>query len=160
MTITLIALFLIYLIIAYQDLKDREVNWILFPLTAIFMAIIYLDKVSTTQFCIVVLTNLLLITAVLLILLLYTKFIRGKEFLNVSFGLGDVLFLYAFAFGFPTITFLVLFTASILFSIVIFQILSQKKHADSIPLAGFMSIFLIAAYTLNLFSITTSLFII
>lgn len=64
------------------------------------------------------------------------------KFLNVSFGLGDVLFFYAFALGFPTVTFLILFVSSIVFSLMVSLIQKKKNKANGIPLAGLMSLFL------------------
>lgn len=75
--------------------------------------------------------------------------IRGMKFLNVSFGLGDILFFYAFALGFPTATFLILFVSSILFSLMVSLIQKKKKTESGIPLAGLMSLFLVFAFSIE-----------
>lgn len=130
-------------LIAYQDLRERAVSWVLFPLVGVLLAYLYLNNTSLGQYSVFVLTNILLVSMMLLILFLYTKHIAKMKFLNVSFGLGDLLFFYAFALGFPTVTFIVLFVGSILFSLTIFLLSKSKQKLDTIPLAGLMGFFLI-----------------
>jgi len=81
------------------------------------------------------------------------------EFLNVSFGLGDLLFFYALAFGFPTVTFLVLFVLSILFSLFVFALLKTKKGTETVPLAGLMGLFLTGVLLVSFFPNAPSLYL-
>lgn len=129
-------------LIAYQDFKERAVSWVLFPIMGIVLAFLYLNTTSFKQYALFVLANVLLVSGIVLILFLYTKHIAHKKFLNVSFGLGDLLFFYAFALGFPTMTFIVLFVGSILFSLIIFLLSKTGKEKGTIPLAGLMGFFL------------------
>ena len=137
-------------IIAVQDIRDRMVTWVLFPLAGIFLALAHLQQTILPLFLISSATNILLVTAVLLLLWGYTRYIRKKAFLNTSFGLGDILFLYAFALGFPTLTFTVLFTAAMVFSLLAFVILQYFRKSETVPLAGFLGIFLIVLFLLQL----------
>ncbi len=80
------------------------------------------------------------------------------KFLNVSFGLGDVLFFYAFSLGFPTVTFLILFVSSILFSLMVSLIQKRKNIANGIPLAGLMSLFLVFIFSIEFLPSLPSLY--
>lgn len=147
-------------LIFLQDLRDREVWWFLFPVVGVLMGGIHLlsaDFQVTTSH---ILINAILVTTIVTILGLYTRFIHGRAFLNVSFGLGDLLFFYAFALGFPTVTFIILFVASILVALLWSFVYLNRNSKGTIPLAGLMSSFLILVYASSFFMSTTTLFII
>jgi len=146
-------------LIGFQDLKERMVSWILFPITGLLLGLLYILNTSFEQFYPFVFTNMVLISAIVLFLFLYTKYIAKMKFLNVSFGLGDLLFFYAFALGFPTITFLILFVGSILFSLAVFLLSRRKQENETIPLAGLMSFFLIVVVLASFFPNVPSLYI-
>lgn len=146
-------------LVVYQDVRERMVHWVLFPILAMAMGYLYSERIGTHQYALMVFANLLLVTSILSILYLYTKYLRGKEFLNVSFGLGDLLFFLAFALGFPTITFLILFTSSILFSLSIFLAMKKINGEKNAPLAGLMSFFLIMIYMISFLPSSPSLYI-
>jgi len=147
-------------IIAYQDVRDRMVVWTLFPLTALLFSLLHLYHSSWNQFAVFATINILLVTAILLILFLYTKNVQKRKFLNYSFGLGDLLFFYAFALGFPTVTFILLFVGAIFFSLAVYFLLKSKHATETVPLAGLMGLFLICAFTVSLFPNMPSLFLI
>jgi len=146
-------------LIAFQDFKERMVSWILFPIVGLLLGFLYLWNTSFEQFYPFVCTNMILISGIVLFLFLYTKYVAKMKFLNVSFGLGDLLFFYAFALGFPTMTFLILFVGSILFSLSIFLLSRGKQENETIPLAGLMSFFLIVVVLASLFPDAPSLYI-
>lgn len=155
-----ILLILSFSLIAFQDFKERAVVWVLFPIAAVLLAIICLQHTSWEQYVILAITNSILVSCILLILFLYTTYIARKKFINVSFGMGDLLFFYALALGFPTITFILLFVGSIFFSIVIYAFTKKKQQENTVPLAGLMSIFLIGVVLFSFIPNTPSLFII
>ena len=93
--------------------------------------------------------NSLLISTIVIILYVYTKLIAKIKFLNHSFGLGDLLFFYAISLGFPTLTFIILFTFSILFSCLVYFLF--KKNKSTVPLAGYMSLFLLSTIIVSVF---------
>ncbi len=146
-------------LIAYQDFKERAVSWLLFPIMGILLAFLYLNTTSFEQYTLFVLTNVLLVSGIILILFLYTKHIAHKKFLNVSFGLGDLLFFYAFALGFPTMTFVVLFVGAILFSLIIFLFSKTNTEEETIPLAGLMSFFLMGILLVSFLPNAPSLYL-
>lgn len=151
---------LVCALIAFQDFKERMVSWILFPIVGVLLGFLYLWNAPFEQYYPFVFTNMLLVTGIVLVLFLYTRYIARMEFLNVSFGLGDLLFFYAFALGFPTITFLILFVGAILFSLVVFLVSKGKQEEETIPLAGLMGFFLIVVIVASLFPNSPSLYIV
>jgi hypothetical protein len=144
-----ISLFIVLALITFQDLREKKVSWILFPITGFLLFVLYDNKTIIQYSYIFLIMNLILTTSILAILFLYTRIIRGMKFLNVSFGLGDVLFFYAFSLGFPTVTFLILFVSSIVFSLIISLIQKKKNTANDIPLAGLMSLFLVFVFSIE-----------
>lgn len=147
-------------LIVFQDFKERLVSWILFPVVGLLLSFLYIWNTSFEQFYPFVFTNMLLVSSIVLVLFLYTKYIARMEFLNVSFGLGDLLFFYAFALGFPTITFLILFVGAILFSLIVFVIAKEKGESETIPLAGLMGFFLIIVTLVSFLPNAPSLYIV
>lgn len=147
-------------LIAYQDIKERMVQWLLFPLVGLLIGLHHWFKSDPSTFLVLCLSNVVLVSVILVILWLYTKFINKRRFLNTSFGLGDVLFLYAFALGFPPITFLVLLTSGIFFSFLIHIILAKSSVHASIPLAGYLSLFLIGMLIISFFGDSLNLYVI
>ncbi|OWW23523.1 hypothetical protein B4Q04_20200 [Zobellia sp. OII3] len=145
--------------ITFQDFKERTVLWFLFPILGIVLAIIHLQNNPIEQFLLFILTNILLVSGVLLILILYTRYIMRKKFLNVSFGLGDVLFFYALALGFPTMTFVFIFVGAILFSLILFLIFKKTWALKTVPLAGLMGLYLSGVFIINFFPTTPSLYL-
>lgn len=145
--------------IALQDFKERAVVWFLFPLLGILLVVMHLVQTEVAQVIWFVGANLLLISAILLILWLHATYILRKKFINVSLGLGDILFFYAFALGFPTMTFIILFVGSVLFSLLMYFLIKGVKKIHTVPLAGLMSLFLIAVFLVAALPFTPSLYL-
>ncbi|MEM8507819.1 MAG: hypothetical protein AAF717_08315 [Bacteroidota bacterium] len=144
-----IAACLSFVVIAVQDMRERMVQWVLFPLAGLFLALAHYYNTTGWVFLLSCAVNGLLVTLVVLLLWGYTRYIRKQEFLNTSFGLGDILFLYAFALGFPTVTFTVLLSAAIGFALVVWYLLPSLRQSGTVPLAGLMGIFLAATLLLQ-----------
>lgn len=146
-------------IMAYQDMRDREVSWLLFPVLGTCLAFTFAFQVGLTVFLYAILLNLALVTVMVALLWAITKFIFKKTFLDVSFGLGDLLLLYVFALGFPTMTFVYLLVGSLLFSLVAFMVMKLVLQSQTVPLAGLMGLFIIAMTFLSWMPGTPSLYI-
>lgn len=147
-----------YGIMAYQDIRDREVFWVLFPLLGTSLALTFGLQVGMSLIAMTILINLVLTTGMVLLLWAVTKFLFKKPFLNVSFGLGDLLLLYVLALGFPTMTFVYLLVGSLLFSLVAFFLMKILLQTKTVPLAGLMGLFLMAMTLLSLIPGTPSLY--
>ncbi|MEX0274650.1 MAG: hypothetical protein AB3N16_09755 [Flavobacteriaceae bacterium] len=144
--------------IAVQDLSQRMVHWFLFPLLGLVLAWQHYLHVGFQPFLASVILNLILVNLVLGALFAYTRYIMKKKFLNTSFGAGDLLFFYAFALGYPTYTFLLLFTGAILFSALVYFIMI-KRGDNTVPLAGLMGIFVMGATLASLWPNAPSLYL-
>lgn len=139
--------------IAFQDFKERKVFWFLFPLAMLLFGLVhFLHVIELTIFFHHTLINFLLITCIITILFIHTRFILKKVFLNYSLGLGDILFFYAFGLGFPTITFIILFVGAIIFSLLLFLLFKKTLKLDTVPLAGLMGFFLVFVILFSLVS--------
>jgi len=147
-----------YGIMAYQDIRDREVTWILFPLLGTLLALTFGLQVGISIFAVAILVNLILTSITVLLLWAVTKFLFKKPFLNVSFGLGDLLLLLVLALGFPTMTFVYLLVGSLLFSLVAFYTMKLLLQVKTVPLAGLIGLFLLTVTLLSLIPGTPSLY--
>ena len=143
-----ILLLISFVLIFIQDFKDREVYWFLFITTSIIQGFLFFDNTNNLFFYISICINLLIICILILILFLYTKF-KLKLKLNEAIGIGDILFFIGLAFAFPPITFTVLFVFSLIFSLFLHFIMKNK--IETIPLAGYMSVFFMIIYTIYWF---------
>lgn len=142
----------------FQDLKDREVMWSIFPLIGLCLAMIHLNRSTLSMFLISILGNIILVSFVLLILWAITRFVFHKKFLNVSFGTGDLFFMYAMALGFPTLTFIYVFVGSVCFALAASLTMNLFHKMETVPLAGYMGMFLIVVFLLTYWPTTPSLY--
>lgn len=130
--------------IVWQDFKERKVFWFLFPIAMVLFGVVHFRNIREPSIFFDYLSlNALLVTLIIVLLYGYSRFIAKNKFLNHSLGLGDILFFYAFAAGFPTLTFIFLFTNAVLFSLLSFLVLKKKFRLQTVPLAGFMGLFLV-----------------
>lgn len=138
--------------IIQQDFKERKVYWFLFPLLGILLSTIHFLSIELVEiFAYYIALNFLLISLVIIILYGITVGAFKKPFLNHSFGMGDLLFFYAFALGFSSLTFIILFTNSLLFALLLFWGLKKPLRWKTVPLAGLMGLFLLIILTLSIF---------
>lgn len=152
-----ILILIILFIIFIQDLKFRLVYWFLYALFGILGFLILKQNQSLNMVLISSFINLIIIATVLLILFIYTKIIMNKNLLS-TIGMGDILFFIALCFCFANFSFIVLFVFSLLFSLTISIFVKTKSEEKSIPLAGYMALFFIFIYSINLFNFFPYLF--
>lgn len=122
----------------YQDVKERYVYWFLFPVVALCSGLLFFSKTLPELFFTSLLINLFFVNILLLVVYLYSTFKLKTKFEKV-FGLGDILLFLAIASSFSTLSFLVIFSSALFFSLTIH--LTQKNRHQSVPLAGYMSLF-------------------
>lgn len=126
--------------IFYEDLKERKVTLAVLLLLFVVGSFLNIQQQIWEVFFISSILNLSVVLMVLLVLFIYTK-VKLKQPLFEVFGLGDVLFFIFMAISFPTTTFLVLFSTSLIFSFVI-SVTFQKQLKKFVPLAGLQALFL------------------
>ena len=130
--------------VTYQDLKDRSVYWFLFPAIGICAGILFFKETSAGFFLETILLNLVFIGLLLGVIFLYATY-KLKMKLSDTFGLGDGLFFVALAFGFAPLTFMIVFVFGLVGSLLLHLVLKKSK-SESVPLAGYMSVFFALAY--------------
>jgi hypothetical protein len=156
-----ILLLLTLSIIFYQDFKERRVWAFLFLLFGLLGSYLFYRDSEWEFYKLSILINLGIIIIVLLMNYLFARFILKKRFLKEALGLGDVLFFLAFAISFPTVTFINFFVFSILFTFVFHIVLKNVSiswHKNP-PLAGCMSLFLIAVYLTKWLGLYESIYV-
>lgn len=149
-------LIFVFAIILYQDFKNRLVYWFLYPVVGILAFAIQLYNVPTTIAFFNLGGNLLFVSLILGVSFLYARF-RNINFKN-TIGIGDVLFFIFISGTFSVVSFLVLFVFALVFSLLLHLVLSAKKQNQTVPLAGYMSLFFGAVYTMTFLSNSTFLY--
>lgn len=135
-----ISLIVTLLFVFFQDSKDRQVYWFLYPVSGILFFILQ-NKINGLSLSIThSIVNFLFVLIILLCALCYNLFKLKLDFLKEVLGVGDVLFFVFICFAFSPISFVVLFVFSLLFSLLLHFIV-VKENNDTVPLAGYMSLF-------------------
>lgn len=180
MLLVKICLIIVLGIIFYQDYRSRMVAVLWFGVTVLLFGGLHFSQVYSWNFLVSVGFNLSFIAILSGVLWLYSRYKLKTAFINGSLGLGDLLFFIAVATGFPTVTFMVLFTFSVFFSLIVHLLLasgnfqqtaiadvtggipkdaSEKSNTYTIPLAGYMSLFFILIFLYTIFCDTPSLYL-
>ncbi len=141
-----IILISIFILILYQDIKDRKVFWFLFPMVAILSGILSFKNIYEDYFLITISTNMIFVAFLIAFVFMYSKY-KLKAQLSETFGLGDLLLFIALAFTFASVSFIVLFVFGLVFSLLLYLLLKNRSKHKTVPLAGYMSLFFAIAYT-------------
>ena len=134
--------------IAYQDFKEQRVYTALLLLVTFLIGYLHARNSIFTQFLIASFFNILIVCSILLIIGVYAKLKLQEPFQN-TFGLGDVFFFFAIAIGFPTIPFIILFSFSLFFSLVLFLLIKRKFQWKVVPLSGLQALFFSLIFLLD-----------
>lgn len=129
--------------IIYQDLKDRQISWYLFPACFILTGLLGLQKITFAELSQYFLVNFLILILHIALLFLYF-FIKYKTIRNIidsQIGIGDLLFFLVLAVGFSPLLFCAVFVFSLIFSLLIYIITIRLKPntRKEIPLAAYMA---------------------
>lgn len=142
-------LLLIFGLIFFQDYKDRNVYWFLYPIMGILAGLLQWQITPLSSFLANSGFNLLFVCTLLLFCYLYTRIKLKKPFLQSVLGLGDVLFFISITFSFSIVSFWVLFVFSLIFSLVLHWVLQHKQTEKTVPLAGYMALFFAVIYSIS-----------
>ncbi len=134
--------------ITIQDFTERKVFLWLIIFSGLIVSFFHFRMVYLEQFTITTIVNFSIVIFIIIVLLAYSTFLLKKRF-NTTFGLGDFLFFLVLAIGFPTVTFLIIFCFSLIFSLTIYFFLKKRFKNDSIPLAGLQAAFLCIVLIIN-----------
>lgn len=136
---TLISCVLLILVF-YQDLKYRGVSWYLFPALALLMLWKGLMEFSAPVYLQSVGINLgLMLLQLGLFYLVSLRFLKAGSKFTELLGPGDLLFFVIMAMGIGYELFPILFTASLILSLLVSFLFFKGK---TIPLAGLQAVFL------------------
>jgi len=156
MLIIKIILILAFLLVFYQDTKERLVWWFLFPIIGILCGVLNVFETSFELFLYSTLINSAFILVLLTILYLYAK-LKMNLAINKTIGLGDVLLFFALTCSFALISFITLFVFSLVFALLLHLLLSRDKR-NTVALAGYMSLFFAISYLAYWLNIITNLY--
>lgn len=134
--------------ILYQDFKARKVFLWLLVLVHFLFGFLHFRQSLIEPFLMTISINIGIVFVIMFVLFLYSKF-KLKLALQHTFGLGDLLFFLAVAVGFPTLTFIVLFSFSLFFSLLLYLVLKNNLKHNTVPLAGLQAIFFSLIFLLH-----------
>lgn len=133
-----ISLLILFSIVLYQDVNERQVHWFLFPLVGLCCAFLYYSETLTELFISAILINGAFTFLLLFVVYLYSRLKLKTSFFN-SIGLGDILLFFGLTFTFSSISFIIIFICALVFSLMLHLV--TKKEPTTVPLAGYMSLF-------------------
>ncbi|PKP11179.1 MAG: hypothetical protein CVU08_12760 [Bacteroidetes bacterium HGW-Bacteroidetes-3] len=142
-------LIIVLFLVLYQDFKKRTIHIIL-PIL-IFITSLIINYFSVELSFILILNNFIFILINIVGLVLYFSF-KSKEFVNPIdklIGLGDVVFFFSLTPLFNLKPFIIFFIFGLLFSLIAHYIFILFKNIESIPLAGYLALFLIINFFLQ-----------
>ncbi len=148
---------IVFSAIFYQDIKERKIYWFLCPIVALLSGVLHYNNVLPELFYVSTIINIAFVSILLLMLFLYSKY-KLKQKLGAVFGLGDALLFVALSFAFSSVSFLILFVSSLIFSLMLHLVIKQKSKIKTVPLAGYISLFFGIAYIGYWFGIINSVY--
>ena len=145
---------IVLLTIFWQDLRERAVSWVLFPLLTvlfIFYNSYYLNLDLQIRHFLMTFVFLFIQGG---LLFLYFSF-KDRKVVNVfkdRLGLGDVLFLLSTCFLFSLPNFIIFYMGSLVVILLIWIIILNFKNNRevTIPLAGLQSIILSTLFIIHI----------
>lgn len=142
--------------VVYQDVKDRLVHWFLFPVIGLCTGVLLYQNVSSSLFFETVLVNLGFIGLLIGVIFLYATYQLKMKLLD-AFGLGDGLLFVALVFSFKSLPFLIVFVFGLVFSLGLHLVLKKTK-SETVPLAGYMSLFFALTYSAHWLGFITAIY--
>ena len=137
-----IALGALLMVTFYQDWKYRAIVWFIFPGMAIAALLIFLLPGGDWR---IPGSNLIFVLLVVALLFLWVS-ARERKLTNIferHFGLGDLLFFIAIVPLFGHQNFVLFFISGMMFSGLIHLVVSYKMNRTSIPLAGYLALYVL-----------------
>lgn len=126
-----------------QDYKSRSIHLFVFiGIAVLSTAIFLLEDILMWN---VIGLNALFVIVVMMLLFLYTS-VKEAQFVNIFkqyFGLGDLLFFLVVTPLLSQRNFILFFITGLVLSGLVHWLLVSKKSGKTIPLAGYLSIYLI-----------------
>jgi len=140
-----------------QDIKERQVYSFLFPIIGLCAGVLFYQNTLPQLFYITVAVNFVFVALLIAVVFLYSK-LKLKTSISNTFGLGDGLLFLALIFSFSSISFVILFVFGLIFSLVLHLILNKNSKYQTVPLAGYLSLFFSITYLAHWFGILKSVY--
>lgn len=144
------------MMVLFQDIKDRSIHVIL-PICILVLCLL-VNYNSTNLSLKDIFYNIVFIGINTLGLIIYFS-IKTKSFVNPIdqfIGLGDIVFFIAITPLFNLKDFMLFFIVGLIFSLMVHSICILYKSTKTIPLAGYLSLFLAFNILItNIFKINT-----
>ncbi len=136
-----VVLWVLFLLIFYQDMIKRAIHIVL-PLLIILIGLILFFERSYP--IIILWHNFLFLLVTCLGLYVYLS-LKERKFVNLfkSIGKGDFLFFLAVIPYFSTINYILYFITGMLFSIFAFLVIKMISKTNLVPLAGLLAIYML-----------------
>lgn len=142
-TITNIILIILLVGISYQDIRSRQIHIFLLSLLLLITVILnyltkdinYIDTIKIIGFVLINITGLFVYYSI--------KFRQLINPIDKFLGLGDIIFLIAVSPLFTLNKFILFFVTGLLFSLFTHLIIKNFSEKKTIPLAGYLSIYLL-----------------
>ncbi|MDA8956454.1 hypothetical protein N9H19_02425 [Flavobacteriales bacterium] len=146
-----IGLIISLLIIFFQDLKDRSVSLIIFPVLFIIVSYLSIMESDVSTWLIQTGINSVFLLFQLAVIKLYfkRKYDCNTAFFDYYIGWGDIIFLFVLGSAFNFIQLLLFMLYSMALALAIYFPLIYLKKTQTIPLAGFMSLCWILVLSAN-----------
>jgi len=149
-----IAFFFLLIITFLQDVKDRAVDWYIFPLlliSVVFIRWIEGNSILANTGELLFNSAFILFQISSLFLYLFIKERKLSNIINQYLGLGDILFWVVLAVFLQSVSFLLFYSASIFFIVLMVGVRRVvKKEIGTIPLAGLQAAILIPCVAFHL----------
>jgi hypothetical protein len=139
-------------LVLYQDVKLRLVIWPLFPIIAVSGLLFSISKTTSITVIKNSFINLLFLLAqfatLKIIYRIKEKDPVSRKIIDNKIGWGDILILLSCIFYFSPINFIIFYCSGLVFVILLHGISMSVKskmqqHSGTIPMAGYLSLFLI-----------------
>ena len=134
-------------LVTYQDFRERQVWFFLFPLCALVGGYLFFKEATPSFYFTTIAINLGIVSLIVFLNFLVARFVLKKSLLKEALGLGDILFFIVFAISFPTFAFLNFFVFSLVITWVLYIVIRMRdSRIQTAPLAGCMALFLMGIY--------------
>jgi hypothetical protein len=152
-----IFILLCLILLIYQDFRDRKISFFSIPLL-FFLFLIYSSFfIERQELALFFAVNFSFVLLQILLLIIYLS-IKKNKLINITkehLGLGDILFFFVLTIAFSPVNLMLFFVLSLLLTVLFSMAFNLKKantFHTTIPLAGYMSLFLIPVFTATLFT--------
>ena len=146
-----ILIILSFLVIFWQDVKERQVYWFLYPLIGVIAFLINVLSTNLNIATVNTIINICIGGIIIIVAKLYSGIVLKKKFINASIGMGDILMLLFLSATFATISYIILLVFSLIFSMLMHLNFKKKDIHATVPLAGYIALFFAAVYGISFF---------